>query len=124
MNSSYYRVIPRDLFNEGKLLTELGFLSLAILDNKEGINKVLALELIDEEEGFIVTQDEDDGSLFVSNLICTISKDGSECQLYTQLNCRDRNALRFKSETLGVEGVVFNKEDYSSEFRSFLQLLT
>ena len=124
MNSNYFRVIPRDLFNEGKLLTELGFLSLAIHDNKDGIANLLTLELIDEEEGFIVTQNEDYGSLFVSNLLCQTVRDKVECTLYTMINCRRKNALLFSCEELNFEGAVFDGEDYSSEFKLFLAHLT
>ena len=117
MNPNYFRAIPRDLFNEGKLLTELGFLSLAIHDNKEGIANVLTMELIDEEEGFVVVQNESEGSLLVANLLCRTVKDDNECTFYTRLNCRSKNALWFKYEPLDLEGVVFSDEDYSSDFK-------
>ena len=123
MNANYFRVIPRDLFNEGKLLTELGFLSLAIHDNKEGIANLLTMELIDEDEGFVIVQDENEGSLLVSNLLCRTVKDDSQCIFYTRLNCRSKNALQFKYEPLELEGVVFDGEDYSNDFKSLLEHL-
>lgn len=122
MNSNYLRVIPRDLFNEGKLLTELGFLSLAILDNKDGIANLLTMELVNEEEGFVVAQS-DDGSLFVANLLCRTVGDEIECVLHTTVNCRCKNALRFSCEALNFEGVVFEGKDYSEEFKLFLARL-
>lgn len=65
---SYTRVIPRDLFNEAKLLKCLGKLALYIHDAEEGCAKVL--ELYQEEEGqaFKIKQCPHTGDLFCSNL--------------------------------------------------------
>jgi hypothetical protein len=123
MNPDYFRVIPRDLFNEGKLLTELGFLSLAIHDNKDGIANILEIELIEEEHGFIIVLDESEGSLSVINLLCQTIKYSTVCQLYTPLNCRNKNALRFNYAPLDLEGEVFDNEDFSSKFKSLLEQL-
>jgi hypothetical protein len=61
----YARVIPRDLFNEAKLLKCLGFISLCIHDGKiQG----LTVTHEDEREGFKIAQDPDTGAIFVTNL--------------------------------------------------------
>lgn len=124
INTNYYRVIPRDLFNEGKLLTELGFLSLAILDNKDGIENILTIELTEEDYGFVIAQDETNGSLFVSNLRVQSVKYFTVCEFYIPLNCRDKNALRFRCELFDIEGVVFNGADFSNDFKSLLKQLS
>jgi hypothetical protein len=61
---THCRVIPRDFFNEAKLLKCLGVVSLKILDCKlpEGVN----IEIKEEGEAFDV-QLTSDGILFVSN---------------------------------------------------------
>ena len=62
---SYRRVIPRDLFNEAKLLKCLAFISLKIHDGKiQGLN----INHEDESRGFKIEQNDLDGSIHVSNL--------------------------------------------------------
>ena len=61
---SYYRVLPRDLFNESKLLKCLGRLTLMIHDGMAGD---LEFDLEKEERGFIINQNED-GDLYCKNL--------------------------------------------------------
>lgn len=58
------RVIPRDLFNEAKLLNNLGHL--IILIEEKRINLPLVVEF--DGKPFEVQQDYSNGSLFVSNL--------------------------------------------------------
>ena len=62
---SYFRVNPRDLFNESKLLKCLGRIALLIHDNG-----ILGLTMTHENErsGYCVEQSPDDGSIYVSNL--------------------------------------------------------
>jgi len=69
-NSSYLRVIPRDFFNEAKLLKCMGQLSLMILDCKtpEGMK----IEIAETGEPFEI-QLSDNGYLFISNYLVTIN---------------------------------------------------
>ncbi len=64
---AYRRVIPRDLFNEGKLLKCLGQLAL-IVHEGQGVRWPLRLVHECPEEGFRIEQDPDDGSLYCDNL--------------------------------------------------------
>jgi hypothetical protein len=62
---NYMRVIPRDLFNEAKLLKCLGQISLLVHDGKiQG----LSIEHEHEMSGFVIEQNGDDGSIYVTNL--------------------------------------------------------
>lgn len=67
---SYTRVIPRDLFNEAKLLKCMGFLCLAILDKKTPVEMSFDDEFVGEY-GFRIGL-WDDGGLEVTNLTVCI----------------------------------------------------
>ncbi len=62
--TNYIRVIPRDLFNEAKLLKCLGKLSLAILDCRLPQGITIAIE--ETGEPFQVELS-DDGQLYIAN---------------------------------------------------------
>ncbi len=65
---SYTRVLPRDLFNEAKLLKCLGQLSLLMHDN-DGVIQGHALKMTKEgPAGFEIEQDAGSGDLYCSNL--------------------------------------------------------
>ncbi len=117
---SYLRVIPRDLFNESKLLKCMGQLALVIHD---GVNipKGLALEHEDPEQGFQIDQDESTGELYPSNL--NLFCRGRLIGLRSPYNCKEAYPLRF---TLweGDEGEVFNPDgSLSDEFRALCDRL-
>lgn len=115
----YQRVIPRDLFNESKLLKCLGQLALIIHDGVD-VHEDLNLEH-DQEEflGFNIDKDESDGGLYVSNLILTIEND--VIMVYTPYNSKDPYPLVFvKCDGVG-EGKVFTDEGkLSQEFKDWL----
>lgn len=67
---SYQRVLPRDLFNEAKLLKCLGQVALAI---HEGRCR-LRVEHLCDTEGFFIAQDPNDGRLSCRNLVFTTRK--------------------------------------------------
>lgn len=109
----YHRVIPRDLFNEGKLLTELGFLSLCILDNVQDIGSRLKFE--HDGAPFEIVQCTADGSFSVDNLHLMIKPElEDKIYLYTPLNHKEENALMFCFNE--IEGTVFEGKNLSSEF--------
>lgn len=80
-NGRYQRVIPRDLFNESKLLKCLGRLSLLVHEGK--IPFPIEIEHTDSHKGFEIKQTID-GDIYVSNLYITIN--GRGVTLFTPLN--------------------------------------
>lgn len=84
---SYIRVIPRDFFNEAKLLKCMGLLSLKILDNKIPI----PMRIDEPGQPFNVIQAESDGSLLVENYSLTIN--GRYYTLSTPYNSKDNYPL-------------------------------
>ena len=84
MNDQYIRVLPRDLFNEGKLLKCIGKISLHIHD----ANKTLrGLKFEHDGSFFMVCQSEQDGSLSLANI--TFKLGDKELYLYTKYNSRE-----------------------------------
>lgn len=66
--TDYLRVIPRDLFNEAKLLKCLGQLCLAIEEGGDGKKVKYKHMAAVDGNGFHIRQDASDGSFFCSNL--------------------------------------------------------
>ncbi len=115
----YPRVLPRDLFNEAKLLKCMGQLSLKIHD---GLRWPLKLEMTSHENfGFVVRQNPDDGGLFVTNL--TLSLNGFKVRVESVYNSKQPYPLVFYDEHLGV-GCVFNDDgSLAEEFEAYLDRL-
>jgi hypothetical protein len=83
--SNYNRVIPRDIFNEAKLLKCIGKICLLIHDNKiNGLNIVHE----DQSKGFEITQDPNSGDISVEN-IYFFDNAGTPVYFYTKLNSKD-----------------------------------
>lgn len=70
-SNSYTRVIPRDFFNESKLLKCMGRLALLRLDNQlpDGIE----IEIDEHGEPFDIKQDMNSGSIYVSNYSTSVN---------------------------------------------------
>lgn len=85
---SHYRVIPRDFFNEAKLLKCLGRLELYI--NHDGPN-TLGLKSDFDNEPFKIVQDPMTGNLSVENY--KVFLDGEEIYLFTNYNSKDTYPL-------------------------------
>lgn len=99
---SYQRVIPRDLFNEAKLLKCLGQLALVIHERQAD---PLTLEHDDTEApGFNVEQDLNDGALYCSNL--GLFSRGRLIGLRSKYNSKDAFPLWFILDD--EEGRVFD----------------
>jgi hypothetical protein len=84
---SYVRVIPRDLFNEGNLLTCLGKLAVKLEDTFS--DPKLTFDYDSEswvQPGFIIEQDETDGSISAINVQLLV--DDVPVVLYRPLNTR------------------------------------
>jgi hypothetical protein len=110
----YYRVIPRDLFNEAKLLKCLGQLSLIAHDYP---GKGIKMELSGEEEGFRIEQDESSGALYCSNLECFVA--GRLIGLRGPYNNKAAFPLQFVIDD--DEGRVFNEDgSLSDDFKAVL----
>ena len=81
---SYKRVLPRDLFNEAKLLKCIGKISLLIHDNKiKGLN--LSYE---NNEEFKILQNVSDGSLYIDNIDFSDNQ-GDRVEFSCGLNARN-----------------------------------
>lgn len=93
--NKHKRVIPRDFFNEAKLLKCLGRLSLLILENR-----VNELPLKEEFDGraFSIIQNDADGSLSVENYKLLL--DGEKIELYLTYNSKENYPLmgRYRDE--------------------------
>lgn len=101
---NYSRVVPRDLFNESKLLKCIGQLVLDIEDRK--ISGVTYTHY-DSQIGFEIRQDESDGSISVANII--FEANGESVRVYTPMNSREKYPLIM--ETLDYEEfTVFTEE--------------
>lgn len=122
MSASYRfnRVIPRDLFNEAKLLKCLGQLSLVLHDGKDSAGRPLPpgleIEFVEPEyaEGFRVVQNPADGGLSCAAVRATFN--GHPVRLFSVYNSRDNFPLWFEAAVAGVwvEGPVFNETGYLS----------
>lgn len=78
--TSYTRVIPRDLFNEGDLLNLYGRLVI-LLGKTNGHDAAFGQ---DQVPSFDIIQDESSGSLTIANLVFTVR--GERCRLTRPLN--------------------------------------
>jgi len=109
---SYKRVVPRDLFNEAKLLKCLGRLSLTIHE-MFGVGRFLNHELGGSDRGFIIDQCIS-GDIFCRNYLVW-DKRGVAVDLRSQLNSKLNYPLLFNYKD--VEDFVFNDSgSYSKEF--------
>jgi hypothetical protein len=86
---SYPRVIPKDLFNEAKLLKCIGRFALKIHNCEiSGVNMTIE----DNEEYFKIEQNPLTAELYISNLFIS-DKDGEEIYLYTKYNSKENYPL-------------------------------
>lgn len=108
---SYQRVIPRDLFNEAKLLKCLGQLALLI---HEGFNIPAGLTLRHSrpEKGFIIDQDDSSGGLYCRNLSLRVH--GRKLTLQSCYNSKSPYPLCY-DDGADEGGTVFNDDGTLSE---------
>lgn len=106
----YDRVIPRDLFNEAKLLKALGQLSLLIHDRKAPQGLRLELDF-GGAHGFAVDQHLGDGSLYAHYL--TLYYRGFVVSLSSPYNDRSPYPLTFEFDN--ESGDVFNDDGTLSD---------
>lgn len=109
----YQRVIPRDFFNEAKLLKCLGHLSLKILDGMLPDGVKIAIEESGKPFEIHLT---DDGRLFLNDYDVTIND--TYVSMSTTYNSKDNYPLVCFHDD--VETVVFNELGmFTEEFIEF-----
>ena len=114
----YIRVIPRDLFNESKLLKCLGQVVLAIETGKAP--QGMGYEQL-EDTGFEVVQTPSTGSLWCPNIVFTYGHE--TLALCTAYNSRDAYPLYVETDT-GEELRVLNDDGtFAETFLEFLKTL-
>jgi hypothetical protein len=114
----YLRVIPRDFFNEAKLLKCLGMMALKILDNQQGISNYIFDEF--DHEPFDIQQTID-GDIYVTNYYVYIKKTKEVIELYSTLNSRKVNPLCFVDEENSLTEVFDDAGQFSDEFLDFVK---
>lgn len=110
--SNYNRVIPRDFFNEAKLLKCMGFLALNILNGTlpDGIN----VEIEEPGEPFDIHL-MDDGSLYIANYMTTFNN--VPVIFKTTYNSKDPYPFFLEHDYCDYK--VFNDDGtFSNEFKS------
>ena len=109
------RVIPRDLFNDGNLLTNYGHLYIQ-LENK-GLEHLLKDCLLKEDQFKII--DDIDGNTYLDN-VTLYGSDGEKIHIYRSLNSRDSLSLWFVGEDDDYEVFALNGE-LSTDLLDLLQ---
>ncbi len=88
---AYKRVIPRDLFNEAKLLKCLGMI--ALIAHEKGLPNSWTLEHRNGWEAFTIQQDNSDGSLYCGNVFLRHTPTAKTLLFNTPLNSREPHPL-------------------------------
>lgn len=83
---NYRRVIPRDLFNEGKLLNCYGRIAIEAEKSRGVVEMDYTGE--DAENGFEIVQDKSDDSIYVDNLRVRVR--GFSVHVFNGLNSREK----------------------------------
>ena len=110
----YQRIIPRDLFNESKLLQQIGKLCLAIHDND-----IQGIEFEHDGSPFTVNLTEN-GFLYVENIGFRLTKIEESVSFFASYNSRIANPLLYEID--GIEGDVFDDEgNFTRIFRTSLE---
>lgn len=120
MNTTYQRVIPRDLFNEAKLLKCLGQLQLIIHDGVDCRRQSCpqALRLEHDGDPFDISQQEHDGALYCTTIRAYAGR--NQFQVSTHYNSKEPYPMQFDS--LDDSGPVFNDDgSLSADFIAFVE---
>lgn len=113
----YLRVIPRDLFNESKLLKSLGQVALLIHDGQapDGLGFIHSNE---NYPGFNVGQDQSTGDLSVTNLrLCYRS---TEIGVSSRYNSRSPYPLSCTDEAADYCDILDDNGRFASGFLEYL----
>ncbi len=116
----YIRVIPRDFFNESKLLKCLGQLSLLVLEDSiyrhlTGVKEVnITEEFIEEDQGFNILLDSDLYGLVCANYEFCVN--GIPMLLYHPYNSKEQYPLCFVSISGDTYSVFTETGEVTDEF--------
>lgn len=111
--SNYKRILPRDLFNEAKLLKCIGKIALLHCDEKI---PGLKIEYINQSKGFEIKQEKSDGSIYISNMKFKDEK-GRTINFYTSLN--DKSPWPLVMEYQGSDYYPINDD---GEYQLYINL--
>ena len=107
---NYQRVLPRDLFNEAKLLEQIGRVCLAIHEN------VLTRLSFDNDGSSFDIQLSDEGSLYISNLDF-LDAENLPVNFTTNYNSRLKNPLLAHDLETEEDYFVFDDQgNFTSQF--------
>ncbi len=101
----HFRVIPRDFFNEAKLLKCLGHFEICIMDHPL---PGLEFEVHFEGGPFVVRQNQSDATLYCENYRVFLA--GEELKLYTIYNSKD--AYPLYGEYKGQHFLIFDERGF------------
>jgi len=112
-------VLPRDAFNQAKLLKGIGMLTLYMLDHKFGLHELITYERDPEtEDQFWILINDSDGSFYVNN-IRFFDTNSEEIHFFHPCNAKENHTLCFSYQ--GESEDVFNED--GSINPKFLELL-
>ena len=112
----YTRVIPRDLFNESKLLKCLGQLSLMIHDGR-----ATGLTVENTGESFVIDQRQCDGGLYCKSLIFKVRE--TILMLYSSYNSQSPFPLCLETEDFGEIEVFHDTGRLTDEFAEHIAVM-
>lgn len=112
----YQRVIPRDLFNEAKLLKCLGQLALFVHD---GV-RIGNLRFEADGSEFLIDQRDSDGGLYVYQGIVFYTESAGALILYSRYNSKDFYPLLCEVDNNTTLTVFDGTGNITSEFRAFI----
>lgn len=114
---NYNRVIPRDFFNEAKLLKCMGMLALKVLDNMTPQGVKISIDETGESFDIALS---DDGYLFLANYTTTVNSH----MVIFKTRYNDKGATPFYCEHAYNEVEVFDdKGEFSEEFIAYFSNL-
>lgn len=114
---SYYRIVPRDLFNESKLLKCLGKVAIVCHDEMlPGLRMV-----VDDGSPFVIDQRTSDGGLYVERGI-HFDGYGYPLDLYTAYNSKENYPLLCDTDEGTIE-VLDDDGCITVAFRNFIKKL-
>ena len=119
MSQNYKRVVPRDLFNEAKLLKCVGRLSLIIHDGDNPFGLKVEMEPSEEGDydGFQIKQLQD-GNIYISNLK-VLNPALNEVLISSSYNSKDNYSLFFGEDA--TERVLDEDGNLTEEFEQYLR---
>ena len=116
---NFEHVMPRDLFNYGKLFKAMGQLSLLIHDGR--VPEGLTLEIVETTTQFHVYLNHEYGGIYVGNVLLYYR--GEAIFLYSPYNSRSAYPLEFVNDGGESQDVFDDNAQLSEDFKAYLQRL-